>query len=76
MDSGIRGRMVRHGEQGPPRRGQPRIRDTARDNVPRRGIQKNPKRNIAQFLDADELARLGCVLGAREAEWPQAAVAI
>ena len=40
------------------------------------GIEKNPRRNIARFLDADELARLGRALDAREAEWPKAVAAI
>ena len=40
------------------------------------GIRKNPKRNIARFLDTDELARLGRALDAREAQWPQAVAAI
>ena len=40
------------------------------------GIARNPRRNIARFLDADELARLGRALDAREAEWPDAVAAI
>ena len=40
------------------------------------GIRKNPKRNIARFLDTDELARLGRALDDREAQWPQAVAAI
>ena len=40
------------------------------------GIQHNPKRSIARFLDTDELARLGHALDAREAEWPEAVNAI
>ena len=40
------------------------------------GIAKNPRNNIARFLDADELARLGRALDAREARWPEAAAAI
>ena len=40
------------------------------------GIRKNPRRNIARFLDTDELARLGRALDAREAQWPQAVAAI
>ena len=35
-----------------------------------------PRRNIARFLDTDELARLGRALDAREAQWPQAVAAI
>ena len=30
------------------------------------GISKNPRRNIARFLDTDELARLGRALDAHE----------
>ena len=40
------------------------------------GIKKNPRRNIARFLDTDEIARLGRALEAREAQWPQAVAAI
>ena len=40
------------------------------------GIAKNPRNNVARFLDADELARLGRALDAREAEWPDAVAAI
>ena len=40
------------------------------------GIAKNPRNNVARFLDADELARLGRALDAREAEWPEAVAAI
>ena len=40
------------------------------------GIAKNPRNRIARFLDADELARLGRTLDAREAEWPEAVAAI
>ena len=40
------------------------------------GIKKNPRNNIARFLDADELARLGRALHDRETEWPQAVAAI
>ena len=40
------------------------------------GIRKNPRRNIARFLDTDELARLGRALDAREADSPQAVAAI
>ena len=36
------------------------------------GIRKNPRRDIARFLDADELARLGRALDAREDKWPEA----
>ena len=40
------------------------------------GIRKNPRRNIARFLDTDELARLGRALDAREADSPQSVAAI
>ncbi len=40
------------------------------------GIRKNPRRNIARFLDTDELARLGRALDAREDQWPEAVAAI
>ena len=40
------------------------------------GIRKNPRKNVARFLDADELARLGCVLDANEARWPDTVAAI
>ena len=40
------------------------------------GIRKNPRRNIARFLDTDELARLGRALDAHEAQWPEAVAAI
>ena len=40
------------------------------------GIKKNPRQNIARFLDTDELARLGRALDAREAQRPQAVAAI
>ena len=40
------------------------------------GIRKNPRRNIARFLDTDELAWLGRALDARESEWPEAIAAI
>ena len=84
-----RGRVVRRGEQGEARRGRPRLRETAHDDVraegcgfrergtdPCIGIRKNPRRNVARSLDTDELARLGRALGAREAEWPEAVAAI
>ena len=47
-----------------------------RDTNPCLGIAKNPRNRIARFLDADELARLGRALDAREAEWPEAVAAI
>ena len=40
------------------------------------GIRKNPRCNVARFLDTGELARLGRALDAREAEWPEAVAAI
>ena len=40
------------------------------------GIKKNPKRNIARFLDNGELARLGRALDAHESRWPEAVAAI
>ena len=40
------------------------------------GIGKNPRNNIARFLDTDELARLGRALDGRESEWPEAVAAI
>ena len=40
------------------------------------GIAKNPRNNVARFLDADELARLGRALDAHEARWPEAVGAI
>ncbi len=43
-----------------------------RDSNPCVGIRKNPRNNIARFLDADELARLGRALDAGEPRWPEA----
>ena len=40
------------------------------------GIRKNPRRNVARFLDTRELARLGQALDAHEARWPEAVAAI
>ena len=40
------------------------------------GIRKNPRRNIARFLDSDELARLGKALDVHEARWPESVAAI
>ena len=81
--------MVRHREQRQTGRGQPRVRDPALDDVPGRGvgfsgarhnpsvgIRKNPRRNIARFLDTAELAQLGKALDAHEARWPEAVAAI
>ena len=47
-----------------------------RGSNPCLGIVKNPRNNVARFLDTDELARLGLALDAREAEWPEAVTAI
>ena len=47
-----------------------------RGSNPCLGIRKNPRRNIARFLDTDELARLGRALEAREAEWSEAVAAV
>ena len=47
-----------------------------RGSNPCLGIRKNPRRKIARFLDAEELARLGRALDANEAHWPQAVAAI
>ena len=47
-----------------------------RNSNPCLGIRKNPRRNIARFLDTDELARLGRALDACAAELPQAVAAI
>ncbi len=40
------------------------------------GIRKNPRRNVARFLDTEELTRLGRALDAHEARWPEAVAAI
>ena len=47
-----------------------------RDSNPCLGIAKNPRNNVARFLDAGELARLGRALDAHEARWPEAVAAI
>ena len=47
----------------------------ARGANPCLGIRKNPRNNVARFLDVDELARLGRALDAREARWPEAVAA-
>ena len=47
-----------------------------RDTNPCVGIRKNARRNIARFLDHDELARLGRALEAHESRWPEAVAAI
>ena len=48
----------------------------ARDSNPCLGIAKNPRNNIARFLDMGELARLGRALDANEDRWPDTAAAI
>ena len=40
------------------------------------GIVKNPRNNVARFLDTDELPRLGRALDAHEARWPETIAAI
>ena len=40
------------------------------------GIAKNPRKQVARFLDTDELARLGHALDSNEARWPEAVAAI
>ena len=47
-----------------------------RGSNPCLGIAKNPRKQIARFLDTDELARLGRALDANEACWPEAVAAI
>ncbi len=47
-----------------------------RGTNPYLGIAKNPREQVARFLDMDELARLGRALDANEAEWPEAVAAI
>ena len=47
-----------------------------RGSNPCLGIAKNPRNNVARFLDADELARLGRALDAQESRWPEAVAAI
>ena len=47
-----------------------------RGSNPCLGIAKNPRNNIARFLDTDELARLGRALDAHESQWPEAVAAI
>ena len=84
-----RGRVVQRGEQGQAGRGQPRLRDSPRDDVPGRGVgfaharqqplsryREEPKEPHRRFLDTDELARLGRALDARDARWPEAVAAI
>ena len=40
------------------------------------GIAKNPRNNIARFLDTEEPAQLGRALDAHAARWPEAVAAI
>ena len=47
-----------------------------RGTNPCHGIAKNPRKQVARFLDTDELARLGRALDAHEARWPEAVAAI
>ena len=47
-----------------------------RDTNPCLGINKNPGRKLARFLDTDELARLGRALDVHEDRWPEAVAAI
>jgi len=48
----------------------------ARDTNPCLGIAMNPRKQVARFLDTDELARLGRALDDHEARWPEAVAAI
>ncbi len=47
-----------------------------RGTKPCLGICKNPRNNVARFLDADELERLGRALDACSNRWPEAVAAI
>ena len=47
-----------------------------RGSNPCLGIAKNPRKQVARFLDTDELTRLGRALDANEARWPEAVAAI
>ena len=47
-----------------------------RDTNPCLGIAMNPRKQVARFLDAEELARLGRALDRHEARWPEAVAAI
>lgn len=47
-----------------------------RDTNPCLGIEMNPRKRVARFLDADELARLGGALDKHEPCWPEAVAAI
>ena len=84
------GRVVRRGEQGQARRAANRALEILRAMMfraeewglrergsnPCLGIAKNPRKQVARFLDTDELARLGRSLDAHEARWPEAIAAI
>ena len=47
-----------------------------RDADPCLGVWMNAKKQVARFLDTQELGRLGHALDAREAEWPEFVAAI
>ena len=47
-----------------------------RGSNPCLGIAKNPRKQVARFLDGDELARLGHALDANKARWPEAVAAV
>ena len=47
-----------------------------RDTNPCLGIAMNPRKQVARFLDTDELARLGLALDHHKARWPKAVAAI
>ncbi|MCY4559447.1 MAG: site-specific integrase [Chloroflexi bacterium] len=47
-----------------------------RGSNPCLGIAKNPRKQVARFLDMDELARLGRALDTHEDRWPEAVAAI
>ena len=46
-----------------------------RDTNPCLGIRMNPRKQVARFLDTDELARLGRALDDHEAHWSEAVAA-
>ena len=47
-----------------------------RDTNPCLGIAKNPRKQVARFLDTDELAQLGRALDDHEDRWPETVAAI
>ena len=47
-----------------------------RDANPCLGIEFDPRKPVAQFLNTDELARLGSALDDHEARWPEAVATI